>query len=460
MPYLTDERRARSLARGPQVMASQLRILRAHPGAASQPQAVDFGFATDEQGKAEQLAAALNRLGHPAQAKPSGPMAPWSSERLAHPRWGVSARSAALDMNEAALSDWVTEMQALGDAHDAEFTQWRWPAPTLLAEHEDYCLSVSPFDGSLDMSIYRWTAASEAALVAHEVSCISPGRGLGSLKVLAAHAGPIRKLRSPSDELPLTDLPVLHALEEIYLPSAPPAHGDYRELPLLHSFTCLDAETLPPQHVQHPGLKRLTLYRPRKFKTPAALAACTQLHSLVVRQAPWTTLTGLESLHALHTLRLAHCRSLTDVTALSGLQQLAVLELFKAPKLTALAPLQSLPGLRWIFAQGAPGPMDSFGALRHWPQLQCAHLLLPATQVDWAALASHPQAAHLVLYTLPGFSLPDEAGLRAALGQQGRQVRSLVLRPKDECPSVDLTFESPYWHLPEPPAGHHRTVVN
>jgi hypothetical protein len=134
--------------------------------------------------------------------------------------------------------------------------------------------------------------------------------------------------------------------------------------------------------------------------------------------------------------------------------------MFKAPKLTSLQAVEGLKSLRWIFMHGAAGPVDSFGALKRWAHLQSGELLLPATQVDWAALANHHEVARLMLYTQPGAALPDEARLRTELAAHGRQVRSLQLYPKGECPAVEVTFESPYWRLPEPPAGHHRTVVN
>ncbi|MFS2033947.1 hypothetical protein ACEN8I_07940 [Polaromonas sp. CT11-55] len=459
--FLTDERRARSLTRGPGVIERQLRILRAHREAAAQPQSVDFGFATNDQRKAEQLAAELTRLGHQAKAKPAtGYLAPWSSRHLEHPTWVASARSAPLTMQEAALSQWVAAMQVLGETHDSEFTHWRWPAPDLLARNDDYCLTVDPFDGHVDLTMYRWTAATEAALVENAVDCVSPGNGIESLKVLARHAHQIRKLKSPSDNVSLTDLPVLHELEEIYLPSAPSTHGDYRLLPKLKAFSCLDAETLSPQSLQHPGLRSLRLYRPRKLKSLNALAPCSQLQSLELRGAPLANLAGIESLRQLHTLRLAHSRSLSDISDLATLEGLEVLEMFKAPKLTSLQAIEGLKSLRWIFMHGAAGPIDSFGALKRWSHLQSGELLLPATQVDWATLANHHEVAQLVLYTQPGVALPDEARLRTELAAHGRHVRSLRLYPKGECPAVDVTFESPYWRLPEPPAGHHRTVVN
>jgi hypothetical protein len=459
--YLTDERRARTLARGPGVIERQLRILRAHREAAAQPQSVTFGFATNEQRKAEQLAVELVRLGHHAEAKAAtGYLASWSSRYLAHPTWVAAARSAPLTMEEAALSQWVAAMHVLGETYDSEFTHWRWPAPDVLALNDDYCLTVAAFDGHLDLTIYRWTAATEAALVEHAVDCVSPSRGFGSLQVLARHAHQIRKLRSPSDEVSLADLPLLHALEEIYLPSAPPTHGDYRQLPNLKTFACLDAETLPPASLQHPGLQHLTLHRPRKLKSLNALAPCGQLQSLELRGAPLANLAGIDNFRHLHSLRLASSGSLSDLSALSALEGLEILEIFKAPKLTSLQGVEGLTCLRWIFVHGAKASFDSFGALKHWPRLQSGELLLPATQMDWDVLAAHLYVAKLVLHTQAGFALPDEAWLRTALAAQGRHVRSVQLFPKGECPAVEVTFESPYWRLPELPAGHHRTVVN
>lgn len=459
--YLTDERRARTLARGPGVIERQLRILRAHREAAAQPQSVTFGFATHEQRKAEQLAAALIRLGHHAEAKPAtGFLAPWSSRYLDHPTWSVAARSAPLTMDEASLSQWAAAMHGLGEAHDCEFTHWRWPAPDVLALNDDYCLTVDPFDGHLDLTMYRWTAATEAALVEHAVDCVSPRRGFGSLQALARHAHQIRKLRSPSDDAPLADLPVLHALEAIYLPSAPPAHGDYRQLPSLKTFTCLDAETLPPISLQHPGLEQLTLHRPRKLKSLDALARCGRLQSLELRGAPLANLAGIDSFRHLQTLRLASSGSLSDLSALSTLKALEILEIFKAPKLTSLEGVDGLTSLHWIFVHGTKASFDSFGVLKHWPQLQSCELLLPATQVDWDAIAAHRCVAKLMLYTQPGLALPDEAWLRTALAAQGRHVRSVQRFPKGECAAVEVTFESPYWRLPALPPGHGRTVVN
>lgn len=458
--FLTDERRARSLAKGPSVIETQLRIQRAYRQAA-QPQSVQFGFATNEQRKAEQLAAALNLLGHSAEARPAtGSVASWSSRDLAHETWVAGGRSAPLTMDEAALSEWVAAMQSLGETHDCAFNHWRWPAPDLLAVNDDYCLTVDPFDGHLDLTMHRWTAATEAALVEHAVDCVSPGRGVPSLKVLAPHAHQIRKLRSPSAEVSLADLPLLSELEEVWLHEAPLAHGDYRQLPKLKTFSCLDAETLAPQLLQNPGLQRLRLYRPRKLKSLNLLAACSQLQSLNLRGAPLANLAGVEAWRQLHTLNLVNCRSLSDISALGSADRLEVLEVFKCPKLTTLKGVEGLAALRWIFVHGAPGPFDSFGALEHWPHLQSAQLLLPATQVDWAALAGHREAAQILLYTQAGFKLPDEAELRRVFAAQGRQVRSLQLHPKDECPAVEVTFESPYWHLAQPPAGHSRTAVN
>lgn len=459
--YLTDERRARTLARGPGVIERQLRILRAHGEAAAQPQSVTFGFATNEQRKAEQLAAALVRLGHHAEAKPATAyLAPWSSQYLEHPTWVAAGRSAPLTMDEASLSQWVAAMHGLGETNDGEFSHWRWPAPDVLALNDDYCLTVDPFDGHLDLTMYRWTAATEGALVEHAVDCVSPGHGFGSLQVLARYAHQIRKLRSPSDEVSLADLPLLHALEAIYLPSAPPSHGDYRQLPNLKSLACLDAEALPAASLQHPGLQHLTLYRPRKLKSLNALASCGQLQSLVLRGAPLANLAGIDGFRQLQTLRLASSGNLSDVSALSTLEGLEILEIFKAPKLTSLQGVEGLKRLRWTFAHGAKASFDSFAALKHWPQLQSGELLLPATQVDWASLAAHLDVAKLMLYTPPGFALPDEAWLRRALAAQGRHVRSVQLFPKGECPAVEVTFESPYWRLPELPTGHGRTVVN
>jgi hypothetical protein len=458
--FLTDERRARSLAQGPGVIETQLRILRAYPQAA-QPQSVQFWFATNEQRKAEQVAAALNLLGHHAEAKPeTSYVARWSSLRLEHETWVATARSAPLTMEEAALSEWVAAMHALGEMHDCVFTHWRWPAPDLLARNDDYCLTVDPFDGHLDLTMYRWTAATEAALVEHAVDCVSPERGVPSLKVLAPHAHQIRKLRSPSEEVSLADLPLLSELEEIWLPKAPPVHGDYRQLPKLKTFSCLDAETLSPQLLQNPGLQRLKLYRPRKLKSLNLLAACSQLQSLQMRGAPLTNLAGVEGWRQLHTLSLVSCRSLSDISALSSADRLEVLEVFQCPKLTTLQGIEGLKELRWIFVLGVPGTFDSFGSLAHWPHLQSAELLLPATQVDWAAVAGHREAAQIALYTQPGFRLPDEAELRRIFAAQGRQVRSLQLYPNGQCSAVDVTFESPYWRLPQLPPGHSRTAVN
>ena len=459
--YLTDERRARTLARGPDVIERQLRILRAHRDAAALPQSVTFGFATNDQRKAEQLAAALVRLGHRAEARPAtGHLASWSSRYLAHPTWVAAARSAPLTMDEAALAQWVAAMQELGQVHDAEFTHWRWPAPDVMALNDDYCLTVDPFDGHLDLTMYRWNAATEAALVEHGVECVSPRREFGSLRSLARHAHQIRKLKSPSDEVSLADLPVLHALEDIYLPGAPPAHADYRQLTNLRTFACLDAETLPPASLQHPGLQHLTLYRPRKLKSLGALTACSQLRSLVLRGAPLANVAGIDALPHLQALRLASSGSLTDLSALSAHPALEILEIFKAPRLASLQGLEGLANLRWIFVHGTKASFDSFGALAHWPRLQSAELLVPATRVDWEALAAHAGAAKLVLSTQPGVALPDDAWLRTALASRGRHVRSVQRFPKGDCPAVEVTFESDYWGLPELPAGHHRTVVN
>lgn len=457
--FLTEERRARSLAQGPSVIDTQLRILRAHPQA-TQPQSLHFWFATNEQSKAEQIAAALELLGHHAEAKPeTSYVARWSSLRLEHETWVAAARSAPLTMEEAALSEWVAAMQALGETHDCVFNHWRWPAPDLLARNDDYSLSVSPYDGRLELTIYRWTAATEAALVEHAVDCVAPWGGVSSLKVLAPHANQIRTLKSPSDEISLADLPLLSELEEIYLPTAPPVHGDYRQLLKLKSFSCLDAETLSPQLLQNPGLQRLKLYRPRKLKSLNLLAACSQLESLHLRGAPLANLTGIEGWRQLHTLSLVNCRSLSDISALDGADRLEVLEVFKCPKLATLQGVEGLKALRWIFVLGVPGSFDSFGALAHWPHLQSAELLVPATQVDWAALAGHREAARVMLYTQPGFKLPNEAELRQIFAAHGRQVRSLQLHPKGECPAVDVTLESPYWRLPWLPRGHSRTAV-
>ncbi|GAA0766426.1 leucine-rich repeat domain-containing protein [Ideonella azotifigens] len=458
--FLTDERRARSLAKGPGVIETQLRILRAHRQAA-QPQSVQFGFATNEQRNAEQIAAVLNQLGHHVEAKPAtGHLAPRSSRYLEHETWVVGGRSAPLITEEAALSEWVAAMQALGETHDCVFSHWRWPAPDLLARNDDYCLTVDPFDGHLDLTMFRWTAATEAALVEHAVDCVSPGRGVPSLKALAPHAHQIKKLRSPSDEISLADLPLLSELEEIWLPSAPPVHGDYRQLTKLKTFSCLDAETLSPQLLQNPGLQRLRLYRPRKLKSLNLLAACSQLQSLHLRGAPLANLAGIEAWRQLNTLSLVNCRSLSDISALRSSDRLEVLEVFKCPKLTMLQGVEGLRALRWVFMLDVAGPFDSFGALRHWPHLESAELLLPATTVDWAALAGHREAARIMLDTQPGFKLPDEAELRRIFAAQGRQVRSLQLYPKGDCPAVEVTFESPYWHLPQPPAGHNRTAVS
>lgn len=459
--FLTEERLARSTARAIASLPRPLGIVHAHGVQAGDEKAVRFFFAVNDARLAGQLAAALRDQGldAKAQADPNRFLA-WNATWLDQAGWIVSGTTPPLPMREPDLLAWTHDMIREGERHDAEFKGWHWQAPDFLAHNDDFCLQVRPADGALQLTLYRWNAASEAALAEHDVHWLTPGAGIGSLSVLQRHAHKIRGLMSPSDALPLTDIGVLHALEQIYLPSARETHGDYRQLPRLKRFSCLDAETLKPQALDNPSLRDVLLRRPRKLKTLAALPGWQGLEALALHGAPLASLQGLEACTSLRQLRLVNCRSLAEVSALAALPSLEVLEVYRAPKLADLRPLAGLSGLRWVFIDGTAGSMDSFGIAAHWPQLQAATLLLPAERVDLEALGRHAGAAELVLYTQPGFALPAQETLRDLLERHGRRVRSLMLRPEDQCPSLQVTFDAPYWRLPALPDGHHRTVVS
>lgn len=456
--FVTEERFERSLARAAWKTPRQLASLRSWRIRPTDEKALKFFFHTHTQAKADSLAAVLKARGHDPQVRKTGAFVDWTATWLAVASWVVTGLTPPLLMTEDALLAWTKEMCQLGLQHDCEFEGWFGETPDFLEKSDDHWLQGRP-DGTLDLDIYRWSAASEAALAENDVYWVSPGAGLGSLGVLQPYAHKIRGLRSPSEELSLEDIDLLPGLEQIHLHKAPPAHGDYRKLPRLRNFRCLDAEKLNPQWLNNPALRRVELRRPRKLKTLNALDGWQGLESLILSGAPLTSLEGLAPFQALRELRLAHCLSLTDLGALAQAPSIEMLEICKTPKVQNFEPIAGLNRLRWTFIYSRGGTLASYETFKHWAELQSASVLLPAGHVDFETLAQHPTVAELVLYTQPGFQLPGEDELRRALQTQGRRVRSVFLRPKDECPSIHVTFESPYWRSPAAHEGHARMFV-
>ncbi|KQV96116.1 ribonuclease E inhibitor RraB [Pelomonas sp. Root1237] len=456
--FVTEERFERSVARAAWKTPQQLASLRAWRVRPTDAKPLKFFFHTNTQTKADSLAAVLKARGYEPQARKTGAFVDWTAASLEVASWVVTGHTPPLLMTEDALLAWTKEMCQLGPQHDCEFEGWFGETPDFLEKSDDHWLQGRP-DGTLDLDIYRWSAASEAALAENDVYWVSPGAGVGSLGALQPYAHKIRGLRSPSEELSLEDIDLLPALEQIYLHKAPQAHGDYRKLPRLRAFRCLDAEKLNPQWLNNPSLRRVELRRPRKLKSLNALNGWSGLESLILAGAPLTSLEGLARFSALRELRLAHCLSLTDISELAQTPGIEMLEIYKTPKVQSFEPIAGVNRLRWVFVCSRGGTLASYETLSHWPELQNAGVLLHMGQVDFASLARHPSAAELLLYTQPGFQLPSEDELRRALQAQGRQVRSVFLRPKDECPSIHVTFESPYWRSPAAHEGHARVFV-
>lgn len=456
--FVTEERFERSLARAAWKTPRQLASLRAWRVKPTDEKALKFFFHTNTQAKGEALAAVLKARGYEPKVHKRSTFVDWTANWLEMASWAVSGLTPPLPMTEDALLAWTKEMCELGLQQDCEFEGWFGETPDFLELNDDYCLQGKP-DGTLELSLYRWNAASQAALAENDVYWVSPGAELGSLGVLKPYADKIRGLKSPSEALSLEDIDTLPNLEQIYLHKAPPAHGDYRKLPRLHGFRSMDAEKLNPLWLNNPSLRHVELRRPRKLKSLAVLDAWQGLEALILSGAPLTSLQGLASFGALRDLRLAHCLSLTDIDEFARASSIERLEIFRMPKVPSFEPLAGLSRLRWTFVCGRGGKLGSYETIQHWPELQSASLLLPMDSVDFDALARHPAAAELMLYTHKGYALPSEDELRRALQAHGRQVRSVFLRPKDECPSIHVSFESPYWRSPAAHEGHARMFV-
>ncbi|MGM9482260.1 leucine-rich repeat domain-containing protein [Roseateles sp. NT4] len=456
--FVTEERLERSLARAAWKTPQQLRSLRAWRIRPTDERALKFFFHTNTQAKADALAAVLKARGYQPQVRKTGAFVDWTATWLEMASWAVSGLTPPLPMAEDVLLAWAQEMCRLGPRHDCEFEGWFCETPDFLEKNDDHWLQGRP-DGTMDLDIYRWSAASEAALAENDVYWVSPGSGLGSLEPLQRYADKIRGLRSPSEALSLASIDQLPALEQIYLHKAPQAHGDYRKLPKLRGFRSLDAEKLDPRWLNNPSLRSVELRRPRKLKTLKALDGWQGLETLILSGAPLASLEGLAQVPALKELRLANCLSITDIGELPQAWGVERLEMFKLPKVQSFEPIAGLKALRWAFVHSRDGTLASYETFKHWPELQNAGVLLQMGRVDFEALARHPSAAELMLYTQKGFALPGEDELRRVLQAHGRQVRSVFLRPKDECPSIHVTFESPYWRLPAAHEGHARMFV-
>jgi len=456
--FVTEERFERSLARAAWKTPKQLASLRSWRVQPIDEKPLKFFFHTNAQAKADSLAAVLKARGYEPEVRKTGTFVDWTAAWLEMASWVVTGHTPPLLMTEDALLAWTNEMCQLGPKHDCEFDGWFGETPDFLEMNDDYCLQGCA-DGTQQLTLYRWNASSEAALAENDIYWVSPGADLGSLGVLQRYAHKIRGLRSPSEELSLEDIDQLPGLEQIYLFKAPPVHGDYRKLPRLRGFRCLDGEKLNPQWLNNPGLRRVELMRPRKLKTLNTLDAWQGLDSLILSGAPLTSLEGLTNFLALRELRLAHCLSLTDISALGQTPGVEMLEIYKTPKVLSFEPIAALNRLRWVFIYSRGGALASYDTLKGWPEVQSASVLLPMGHVDFESLAHHPSVAELLLYTQPGFQLPSEDELRRALQTHGRQVRSVFLRPKDECPSIQVTFDSPYWRSPAAHEGHARMFV-
>jgi hypothetical protein len=456
--FVTDERFERSLARAAATTPTKLATLRAARVKAGEDKALQLFFHTNTQAKAQALAAVLAGRGYGVRARASNHPLHWEPTWLEFASWIVTGTTPPLALAEAPLLAWAEGMIHLGREHDCEFNGWHARTPDFLESNDDYHLQVHA-DGTLQLTLAQWTAASEAALADNDVYWVCPGWRVPSLSVLTPYAGKIRGLMSPHEDLSLDGIEALTELEQLWLPQARPAHADYRRLPKLRRFTCLGAEKLDVRLLNNPSLRHVQLRSPGKLKTLKTLDAWQHLESLVLARAPLASLEGLDDCPSLRELRLADCRSLADIGAIAQAPRLEILEIFKAPKLQDCAALCALSNLRWIALVDLPATLPSLDIVARWPQVQGATLLLRVEDVDLQAVARHPALAELLAYTHEGFELPTEDALRAALQSHGRSVRSVQLRPKDRHPSFQATFESPCWRLAGLPPGHAREFV-
>lgn len=460
--FLNEERLARSLARASHHVQQQLSRLRKHGVGEAEERPVRYSFQTNSQAKADSLALVLQQRGYSTKVGTThwaNIKKPWTAGWLDMPTWTLSGECAPLQMQQQCLVAWAESLCQLGAAYDCEFTGWHVETPDFLAFNDDYSLNVCPYEGTLHMSIFRWNAASEAALAENDVFWVRPHAEMGSLQHLAPYAAKIRGLKSPSESLDLREIELLTGLELIHLPHAYAHHGDYRKLPQLRHFTCLDAENLKPELLDNPSLRRLTLHQPKKLKGLQGREAWQALETLIIRRPPWTSLDGLAALSSLRELRVAQSRSLIDVSGLAQAGGLELLELIDLPKAQGFEAMAALKELRWVFVLAKHARLSSTRLIERWPHVLNAFLGLGFEDVDLRCLGAHPSLANLLMYTHEGYALPTEAELKAEVEQGGRRFRSAALRPKDELPSIEITLESPYWRLPKVPQGHGQSIA-